>query len=564
MLRPESTADLSRAVDAGNPNCIITPESERDISHIDSTSTATPHLSERPFTFCFPPELLAAIFLECAQLSRGAFSYRTTTVPSWVAVSYICRYWRNVALGCAHLWAHLFLVSPEWTDELLRRSKTVPLVVHIDLSLFRDPASGTIRSLVKALENISRIEDLRINCPSKSSVQILHSKMIASAPLLRSLYLSQEDGRHPFTIRKDMFLGAMPGLKKVHLELCFVDWTSPMFNGLAELTLHYILGDNWGGLLLILRQLPRLRWLTLVNVLSTADDISFINHEDVEGPISLPQLEKLTLTDPILWVTALLSQLEFPRSTIVQLQCGVNDPWTISRLLPLIMDRHSSPLPSAASAQVVFQYLDFYRYHNRLEVVYGTSSHPNAHGTSIFSLTEKHLGSQITSTCTRNEVDPDEILRWFRVFPLAHLNVITLASFEEDVDDEHLWDEVFRSTSELHTIQLECGYIERLILALHPRNGVIPVPTLTDIVFREIEFEGGECLDGQNHVIGKGDLMRLCSALASRVEAGNVLQRLGFSACTGITKKDMTELSKVVGQLSVGGQTRSAEKVNTG
>ena len=114
--------------------------------------------------------------------------------------------------------------------------------------------------------------------------------------------------------------------------------------------------------------------------------------------------------------------------------------------------------------------------------------------------------------------------------------------------DEHLWEEVFRDTPKLHGIiqVVACCHIENLILALQPRDGVVPVPALTDIRFRRVEFERGECSSGQKHMCGKRCLVCLHGALASRAEAGYALQRLIFDDCGGTLMEDGMELSKVV------------------
>ena len=144
---------------------------------IDSTSSF-----ERSIAFRLPPELLAAIFLECAQSYRDDFVYETE-VPRWVAVSYVCQYWRSVALDCARLWAYPFFVSPEWIDEQLRRSKTVPLIVHIyDSWTLHD--SGFLRSLEKLLDNANHIQDLWIGWPSHDMVDVINTRLNAAAPLL--------------------------------------------------------------------------------------------------------------------------------------------------------------------------------------------------------------------------------------------------------------------------------------------------------------------------------------------------------------------------------------------
>ena len=124
-------------------------------------------------------------------------------------------------------------------DELLRRSKNAPLIAHVDL---RHSGShlGPIRSLEKALGNMERIQDLWIDCPD-DMIKIIQLRLNVAAPLLRSLHLSTwvNDVDH-FVISKDMLQGVMPGLRKVHLFLFHVDWSSSMFNRLTQLTLGYL------------------------------------------------------------------------------------------------------------------------------------------------------------------------------------------------------------------------------------------------------------------------------------------------------------------------------------
>ena len=304
---------------------------------IDSTSSF-----ERSIAFRLPPELLAAIFLECAQSYRDDFAYETE-VPRWVAVSYVCQYWRSVALDCARLWAYPFFVSPEWIDEQLGRSKTVPLIVHIyDSWTLHD--SGFLRSLEKLLDNANHIQDLWIEWPSHNMVDVINTRLNAAAPLLQSLYLSAMycTSHCHFIIPEDTFPGAT-SLQKVHLEMCDVDWSSRIFNGLTELTLRCTLNysrENWEGVLHILRQSPRLQRLCLSGVLPS-DSISApsVDSVNVANPISLLHLEELTLSDPITWVILLLVQLELPRSTTVRLDCIFDDSHDISTLLSRIPDR---------------------------------------------------------------------------------------------------------------------------------------------------------------------------------------------------------------------------------
>ena len=276
------------------------------------------------------------------------FSSYARRVPPWVNVSYVCWYWRSVALNCANLWTRLFFLPLEWMDELLRRSKTAPLVVRIDFYGWESDLGPIRHSLEKALGHMERIQDLWIDCDSsKDILNMIHARLTAAAPLLWSLHLSTyRDGENHFIIRNDMLPGA--GLRRLHLHLCHVDWSSPIFNGLTELSLSYVVNNAtecWDGLLLVLGQLPLLRQLCVDNVLSvdiTFED-SFINTRN-RAMVSLCQLEKLTLTDPIPWVTTLLAWLEFPGSTIVRVKCNYNNSEDISMFVPLMAGRFSGHL----------------------------------------------------------------------------------------------------------------------------------------------------------------------------------------------------------------------------
>ena len=125
-------------------------------------------------------------------------------------------------------------------------------------------------------------------------------------------------------------------------------------------------------------------------------------------------------------------------------------------------------------------------------------------------------------------------------------NVFALRSYTtRDIDDEFLWAEVFRDASELRIIGMQYRCIGDLMHALQPRDGMIPVPTLTEIWFSEVEFKQGECSAGQD-CYSEEYLQCLRSALTSRARAGIVLQRLVLKYCEGITEDDVTELSMVV------------------
>ena len=242
----------------------------------------------------------------------------------------------------------------------------------------------------------------------------------------------------------------------------------------------------------------------------------------------------------------LLVQLEFPRSTTVRLDCTFDEIHDISMLLSPILDRFSYPsspsLPQ--SAQTELRYLDLCLFKETWKLAYGTPSCTDAFRGDVLSLAETDLGSQFVSTHVDYGLRPDDFLQWFHVFPLAHINVFALHSYVKwDIDNKSLWAEVFQGASKLHIIGMQYGCIRHLIHALEPHYGMIPVPTLTDIWFSNVQFKPKEC---QVEGYRQGYLGCLGSALTSCARAGIVLQRLVLSDCKGITEDDVTKLSMVV------------------
>ena len=562
----EMTPDLlSRVIVSPNFNVISVTSreacSEQAASGIDEvTSIVSSPSPEHSFPCRLPPEILAIIFLKYKQ----QYEYCTTWVPPWVNISYVCQYWRNVALNCANLWIRLFFVSSEWMDELLRRSKTAPLTIHTDF-YGRESGLGQIRrSLEKALGHMERIQDLRVDCHRSTDVlDMIHARLTAAAPLLRSLHLSTYEDGDDLIICKDMLPGA--GLRKLHLEVCLVDWSSPIFNssGLVELSLSYVMNDAtvecWDGLLLLLSQLPLLCQLCLDNIRSPGYitfENSFINTQNT-SKVRLCQLEKLSLTDPIPWVTALLARLEFPRSTIVQVKSDCDDPEDISMFIPFMAGRFSSHLSLPQSTPSTLRSLRFHRsnlWDATWTVMWGTSNPENTNGTNHISPEEQNLDSQfllqIVFTQMDQEVSLGGIITLFRALPLTHLNVITLHSdIEGPFDHRNPWMEVFWGAPELWIIKVGYGCANMLIYALQPRDGVIFASTLTDIRFKDIVFNRRKCRDEESHGYGTGCLRCLRNALASRAKAGIVLQRLFLDNCPGILKRDITKLSKIVGRV---------------
>ena len=143
-----------------------------------------------------------------------------------------------------------------------------------------------------------------------------------------------------------------------------------------------------------------------------------------------------------------------------------------------------------------------------------------------------------------------EAITLLRALPVTHLNAIILHNDPEGTfNDRNPWMEVFWDAPELQIIEVGYGCGNMLIHALQPCDGVIFASTLTNIQFKGIEFNRCKCRAGESHDHRTGCFQCLCNALARRVEAGIVLQRLCLDNCPGILAQDITKLSKIVGRV---------------
>ncbi|KAK7691154.1 hypothetical protein QCA50_006257 [Cerrena zonata] len=73
------------------------------------------------------PELLAEIFIVFA---RNPMRWNPVTGPySWIAVTHVCSYWREIALNTPRLWSYIFLGLPKTVNLFLERSRQAPLTI---------------------------------------------------------------------------------------------------------------------------------------------------------------------------------------------------------------------------------------------------------------------------------------------------------------------------------------------------------------------------------------------------------------------------------------------------
>ncbi|KAF9241054.1 hypothetical protein BU15DRAFT_73539 [Melanogaster broomeanus] len=276
-----------------------------------------------------PYEILATIFLYQAYYfyEDPRYSGMWGSAPPWANVSYVCRHWRSVALSCPSLWSFLFVSSPRGTEELLSRSKTVPLRIRID-GVFSDQEAMILFEKYAPLQ------------PSRRGIL---SKLSTPAPLLHKLRLCMPvllgDGVYPDTL----FNRETPALRTLELYHCHIPWSSPIFTALSTLRLRNIASSSqptMTELLAMLRHMPGLAHLYLENALRSAKDALTSQHTLLSEYLDLPHLSRLALVAPFSAVAVFLSNVTIPLKTEIRLFCYGDFGFTAScTSLYLLLER---------------------------------------------------------------------------------------------------------------------------------------------------------------------------------------------------------------------------------
>ncbi|KAI0258874.1 hypothetical protein BC834DRAFT_670818 [Gloeopeniophorella convolvens] len=171
-----------------------------------------------------PTELLARIF----HLLRDSKKYgKNARLPRAVAVSHVCRHWREVALSDSSLWSAIRDNAPQCSrscfTKMLVRSKNAPLDIELHL-----PHPNLLRSLSRHSSRISRLSlsGLMNSGPAEDGpVQDLFK---IEAPALEDLHMERGyHQRRPLsTSGFRLFHPQSSKLRKVHLYNIYIPWTS--------------------------------------------------------------------------------------------------------------------------------------------------------------------------------------------------------------------------------------------------------------------------------------------------------------------------------------------------
>lgn len=208
-----------------------------------------------------PVEILQHIFTCCAEPRPPNDTPFLQVYPEWIAITYVNRYWRAVALNHRSLWGSITPnLSPDWLKVLIMRSEPAPVDAELRVGQVTvKRICLCIDEVIGALAGCTRLRSLRLVGPRRDVGAVLDA--LRTPTPLRSLTLSLWEPGPPVMLPEGLFGGEAP-IRYIHFtaDRCIV--APPQL--LCGVT-HFTSGEQipLPYLLDALRQMPALTHFTL-------------------------------------------------------------------------------------------------------------------------------------------------------------------------------------------------------------------------------------------------------------------------------------------------------------
>ncbi|ESK93119.1 hypothetical protein Moror_8842 [Moniliophthora roreri MCA 2997] len=271
-------------------------------------------------------------------------------LKQWVKVTHVCRDWRMKALDSTSLWSAPDFSLPALAQEMMSRSKSAPLHIHVDFRHLTTTFASKV--FLSALEHSAGIETLCIRTVSgqhemelervvsllDKPVPLLHSLDIhVNAPqlsLLSSLVQQNPDPKHH--VLPDPLLGNnAPRLRKLALTGLQPPWTSPLLRNLTSLQItqnkppYYTSSE----ILHVLKEMPLLENIGLWRCLALS-----MPEITCDEPVThLPRLRTLGIASTVVNCNSILNHITFPSTVELTIQPTYTSACAESQSLPVFM-----------------------------------------------------------------------------------------------------------------------------------------------------------------------------------------------------------------------------------
>ncbi|KIM35829.1 hypothetical protein M413DRAFT_32185 [Hebeloma cylindrosporum] len=274
-----------------------------------------------------PVEIFNEIFFLHQQNTMMSDYYRRESevvTVNWIGITHVCQQWREIALNLPRLWIHLPLMYPDWTKEMIERSKSAGLIVRVSDSYPRKV--DALKELL--LPNFSRFEVLDVQRYVNAHVveELFEDIKPTSVPHLSTLILSTEERvclfypLHEWLQIMDSQLLNTHSLKRVEAPFT-LRWDLGLFTGLT----HLKLGHKDSS-----RRYPtsQLKFLDALRRMPTLECLDLKDHVlpnvvylDALEPVDLPNLQDLRLCDWVDIIEFFLVHVSFPATARISIGC---------------------------------------------------------------------------------------------------------------------------------------------------------------------------------------------------------------------------------------------------
>lgn len=287
-----------------------------------------------------PVEILREVFLEVVAVSQ--ITPIGCRAPGWIALTYVCQHWREVALEHKALWRHITVnLSAHWAVKLFERSNPAPIAMDIYGRTLYEPWYGPILQDVLQ-KHTSRLQELSYieNFYDDAETGLYDLFIVNPAPLLEHLRI--EANSRDITLISDIFAGNAPRLRSLTLEgPVDIGSNDHLLGNVRCLTLLSLASVPYN--IRVLRQTPLAEEVEIM----VGDEELPLPRPTAHDSVKLPHLRKFTLdTLSLDSCLAMFDNISFPEALQLRLRVRTsfhvrNHPSTSFQRLLDVFARHT-------------------------------------------------------------------------------------------------------------------------------------------------------------------------------------------------------------------------------